>query len=80
MDGEIASLFRETVNIIHPAFYANVDDIGYEDERVIARIADAASRYLDVPYFGGLGNHDRGGIADYGHYPHEPYPRPANEH
>ena len=74
VDGEIASLFRETVNIIRPAFYANVDDIGYEDERVVARIADAATRHLDVPYFGGLGNHDRGGIVDYGHYPHEPYP------
>jgi len=73
-DGEIASLFRETISVIHPAFYANVDDIGLEDERVVARIADATSRHLDVPYFQGLGNHDRGGIVDYGHYPHEPCP------
>lgn len=73
-DQEIASLFQETVNIIRPAFYANVDDIGYEDERVLARIAYATSRHLGVPYFHGLGNHDRGGIVDYGHYPHEPCP------
>jgi len=74
VDEEIASLFQETVNVVHPAFYANVDDIGYEDERVVARIAYATSRHLDVPYFQGLGNHDRGGMVDDGHYPHEPYP------
>ncbi len=73
-DMEIARLFEQTVNVISPAFYANVDDVGYEDERIWGRISHAVQRYLRVPYFHGLGNHDRGASITLNHYPHRPWP------
>lgn len=73
-DEEIAALFTQTVNVVHPLFYANVDDVGYEDERLWGRISYCLDRYLDVPYYHGLGNHDRGGTTDFTHYQHAPWP------
>ena len=73
-DVEVARLFEQTVNVVSPAFYANVDDVGYEDERIWGRISYAVQRHLRVPYFHGLGNHDRGAPSTLSHYPHRPWP------
>lgn len=77
-DEEIASLFSDTINVINPVFYANVEDVGYEDERVWGRISYCLQRYLNVPYYHGLGNHDRGKAGSTEHYEYKPVPDEAN--
>ncbi|OHB53861.1 MAG: hypothetical protein A2Y10_00325 [Planctomycetes bacterium GWF2_41_51] len=77
-DNEIADLFTDTVNIINPVFYANVEDVGYEDERIWGRISYCLIKYLNVPYYHGLGNHDRGKAASTKHYDYKPVPDESN--